>query len=457
MARIVQFLKWMRRRDGGVVNTCMLLCPMLAQRGHEVVLLTCEDDDVPDEREAGELDDGLVARPQAEAPRKKSGYRKLRIESASQLPELEAALAALREQVRTEGSAPPLCVRVPLADFVATLRGRNALDSERDTPTQSLPALSMQAARVLLRGADVLHLHGIWAPSHAALARLAHREGTRFVVSPHGMLDAWSMAQGGLKKRLFLRFVANWQLCNASCVHFENEEELLQGRQYCEAPVVAGPPPPLDPRAFEPLPAPSIARERFAPLQEEGLKVLFLGRLNPKKGPDKLIEAAFAWKKARELDPGTPKIVTMFAGLGHPPEYETQLRNQVSVLGLAAHVHFLGLVTGEAKWSLLRAVDLVVLPTSQENFGIALVEAMLCGTPVLTTKQVDTWREFERGGGALILDGGGTLVRDLTSKVLELARKPEALREHGSVGQAWARSTYAPDEMGAAYERVLLS
>jgi glycosyltransferase involved in cell wall biosynthesis len=439
MARIVQYLKWMRRRDGGVVNTCMLLCPMLAGLGHDVVLLTCEDDDVPDVRDA---------RP-ADGDRPAGGYRKVRVDASRDLPALDAAL-------REPFAGVPLCVRVPLGDYVATLRGRRALDSERDTPTQYLPGLSMQAARLVLRGASTLHLHGVWAPSNAALARLAHKLGVPFVVSPHGMLDAWSMQQGSLKKQVFLRLVAGWQLRNAARVHFENEEELLQGRSYCEAPVVAGPPPPLDPAAFAPLPGPDLAREAFAPLREEGLKVLFLGRLNPKKGPDKLIDAASAWRNARASDASTPRIVTMFAGLGHPPEYETQLRARVSRLGLESDVHFLGLVTGDHKWSLLQAVDLVVLPTSQENFGIALVEAMLCGTPVLTTKQVDTWREFERGGGAIVLDGGGTLVPDLTKAVLAIARAPEQLRPRGEAGQTWARATYEPGAMAAAYERVLV-
>lgn len=419
MATIVQYLKWMRRRDGGVVNTCMLLCPMLASRGHRVCLLTCEDDDVPSE-----------------------SFRKLRVERAS-----DVAGITLEEGV-------PTCVRVPLADAASILTRRPALASERDTPTQYLPKLAMQAAEHVLRGADVLHLHGVWPYSNQQLAKLAQKQGVRFVVSPHGMLDAWSMQQGSLKKRLFLHFITNWQLQHAANVHFENEEELRQGRGYCGAPVVAGPPPPLDPAAFAVLPGPQLARETFSALREDGLKVLFLGRLNPKKGPDKLIEAAALWRDAAAQ--GGPKIVTMFAGLGHPPEYEGYLRGLVQSQGLAEHVHFLGLVTGERKWSLLQAVDVVALPTSQENFGIALVEAMLCGTPVITTKQVDTWREFEASGGAKILDGGALVAKQLAQCVLEAQTKQTNWKQLGEAAKQWARATYEPTEMARAYERMLL-
>lgn len=420
MATIIQYLKWMRRRDGGVVNTCMQLCPMLASRGHKVCLITCEDDDVPSE-----------------------GWRKVTVARESDIPALSLI----------EGT--PTCVRVPLADVASIVTRRPALASERDTPTQYLPSLAMRACQHLLRGATVLHLHGIWPPSNQQLAKLAHKQRIPFVVSPHGMLDSWSMGQGSFKKRLFLQLVSSWQLRHAARVHFENEEELRQGRSYCTAPVVAGPPPPIDPQAFAPLPSPQLAMESFAPLREHAaLRVLFLGRLNYKKGPDKLIEAAAMWRDAHKA--GGPRIITMFAGLGHPPEYEAVLRGLVAKHALQEDVHFLGLVTGAHKWSLLQAVDLVALPTSQENFGIALVEAMLCGTPVITTKQVDTWREFERSGGATILDGGALVAQQLAATVQAMLAAKANFQAAGATAQQWAKATYEPTAMAAAYERMLL-
>jgi glycosyltransferase involved in cell wall biosynthesis len=409
--RIVQFLKWMRRRDGGVVNTVSLLCPMLTDLGHRVTLLSGDNADLKDP----------VWFHQTPAPGEPIQHR----------------------------PGTTACVSVAMRDRLAELRGSSMAASERDQPFQLLSREGLSVCEAALRDADVLHLHGPWASTNVQLARLARTLGVAYVISPHGMLDDWSLAQGRLKKRLHLALFSGPMLNRARSVHFEVEEEARQGRVHVRAPVVVGPPPPIDPRAFAPLPAPDLARAAFPALAQPGLKVLFLGRLAPKKAPDALVRSAAIWKRDGVA------ITTLIAGKGHPPEFEDHCKRLAADLGVADRVHFLGLVTGDLKWSLMQAADVMALPTSQENFGIALVESMLCGTPVVTTKQVDTWREFERAGN-WILEGGPLVAEQLAGAVASIgASGAGQLEARGAQARDWARATYDPRALAQWYARVL--
>ncbi|MFM1811299.1 MAG: hypothetical protein RLZZ336_237, partial [Cyanobacteriota bacterium] len=75
------------------------------------------------------------------------------------------------------------------------------------------------------------------------------------------------------------------------------------------------------------------------------------------------------------------------AGQGEPA-YEANLRRLVAELGLASRCQWLGFVSGQAKWRLLAGATWFVLPSALENFGIAVVEALAAGTPVLISPQV---------------------------------------------------------------------
>jgi glycosyltransferase involved in cell wall biosynthesis len=414
--RIIQYLKWMRRRDGGVVNTCSLLCPMLARQGHEVLLLTCEDDDL-DPGEWAKIDYSRSPAPPDWTPAFEPGK--------------------------------PLCVRIPLRDPLAALRGRSAHDSEKDEFTQLLPGAAIRTARLALANADVLHLHGMWPSSNLQLARLARSLRVPYVVSPHGMIDDWCMEQGGAKKRLFMRLFGTPLLNRARCVHFEGSEEMRQGRKFTSAPVTIGPPPPIDHRPFLGQPTPDLARATFPHLARDAFHILDIGRITPKKGPDKLLHALAHWRRLGL------NVHAAFAGKGHPPEFERQMHDLARSLSVDDACTFLGQVGGEAKWSLFAASNLVVLPTSQENFGIVLVEAMACGTPVLTTKAVDIWPELEASGGAVIIDGGPGITDQLVRTLPPLMTDRERLHAMGKSGQRWALAYEEPAAVAHWYARML--
>jgi glycosyltransferase involved in cell wall biosynthesis len=83
-------------------------------------------------------------------------------------------------------------------------------------------------------------------------------------------------------------------------------------------------------------------------------------------------------------------------------QWRIALEARAEELGIASRIHWIGMVSGDIKWGVLSACEAFVLPSHQENFGIAVVEAMACRKAVLISTEVNIWREIEADGGGLV-------------------------------------------------------
>ncbi len=302
----------------------------------------------------------------------------------------------------------------------------------------------LRAARDAIAGADVLHLHGAWTPSNVQFAAIARRAGVPYVVSIHGMLDDWCMAQKRLKKSLHLALAGRRTLERAGAVHCTAAAELEQSRKRFPRARAAVIPLFLDLEPFSDPPGPEEARAAFDSLANEGPHVLFLSRLHPKKGLELLIDAANLLRTR-----GRACTLTV-AGSGDPA-YERSLRERVRSLDLDDRVRFVGFVGGRLKISLLRACDLFVLPSSQENFGYVLFEAMAAGTPVVASRLIDTWPELVESGGAAVVDRDPGAIADAITTLLDDPGRRAAM---GSAGRAWVTRNLNPDAVIARFESL---
>jgi glycosyltransferase involved in cell wall biosynthesis len=268
--------------------------------------------------------------------------------------------------------------------------------------------------------------------------------GLPYVLTVHGMLDDWSMAQKPLKKRLYLALAGRRLLEKAAVVHCTARGELDQARQWFPngngfvAPYI------FDLSPFRDLPGPELARRSIATVAEDVPAILFLSRLHYKKQPEVLIDAAAILR-----DEGR-RFQVLFAGTGEPA-YEERLAARVREHRLEDVVHFLGLVLGEQKVSLYQAADVFSLPTSQENFGFVLAEALAACTPVVTTKGTDIWPELEASGGALLTAGDAP---STARGIATLLDDPERARRMGRVGREWVLRTLDPDAVGRRFESI---
>jgi glycosyltransferase involved in cell wall biosynthesis len=224
-------------------------------------------------------------------------------------------------------------------------------------------------------GFDVIHVH---APlSHASLAagRAARRRCIPYVVRPLGTLDAWSLRQKALKKKLLLPLAARL-LRGAAAVHYTSTEEMTQVQQWLgQTPGV------VIPLGVDPalLAAAALSDEARAPERY----VLALSRLHPVKNLEALVEA-FADLEASGHR-GNWRLV--IAGDGDV-EYMQRLDAAIARRGSGAYITRRPWIAGEAKHDLVRRASVFALPSHHENFGVGLIEAMAAGVPVLVSRGV---------------------------------------------------------------------
>jgi glycosyltransferase involved in cell wall biosynthesis len=248
------------------------------------------------------------------------------------------------------------------------------------------------------RNYDAVIVHGLWQYTSLGAWRALHRTSTRYFVFPHGMLDPWFNRTYPLKhlKKLFYWPWAEYRvLRDAAAVLFTSEQERWLARQsfapYRCNEVVA------DYGTAAPDFDLAGAREDFFrsfPKLRDKRFFLFLGRLHEKKGCDDLIEAFTNLAES--------PLHLVIAGPTGNRDYLARL--QALAHARANAITFTGMLRGKLKWGAFAAADAFVLPSHQENFGIAVVEALACGTPVLLSNQVNIWREIANDGAGFAED-----------------------------------------------------
>ncbi|RXG27159.1 glycosyltransferase [Leeuwenhoekiella palythoae] len=250
-------------------------------------------------------------------------------------------------------------------------------------------------ARVHLRNYDHIILHGLWQYSSYGgyLFWRKYASTSSLWVMPHGMLDPYFQKAKdrrlkAIRNWFFWKFLERQVVNNSNGLLFTCLDELKLARTTFK---------PYNPKSEivvglgidSPISYSYSLSEAFKstiPALNERPYFLFLGRVDSKKGVDLLVKA---YRSLRVKHADIPDLV--IAGPGLESAYGQQ------VLSDAAgddRIHFPGMLQGAAKWGALYGAQNFILPSHQENFGIAVVEALACGTPVLISKQVNIWREI---------------------------------------------------------------
>jgi glycosyltransferase involved in cell wall biosynthesis len=275
------------------------------------------------------------------------------------------------------------------------------------------------------RQTDVVHAHSVFLWPTAAAARAAHAGGVPFVISPRGMLvPELIRKKSRAAKSAWIYLVERRNFARASVIHFTSERE----REDARAVAVPVPRAAIIPNGIDIPHLPHTPRE--------GKTILYLGRINWKKGIDRLVDALTRVEGAR----------LVIAGRDDEGYAATLPRHE--------RVTFTGEVGGAEKERLLSTATMLVLPSLSENFGNAVLEAMAYATPVIVTPGVGLAAEVEAAGAGIVTDGAPAALAAAIERLLA----DQSLRDDmGRRGRAAAESRFGWDRIAEEMEALYAS
>jgi glycosyltransferase involved in cell wall biosynthesis len=287
---------------------------------------------------------------------------------------------------------------------------------------------------------DAVVVHGMWQwPGICTVRALASgrkpncfsnsppvtRHPLLFVM-PHGMLDPWfqrdrSRQVKAVRNWFYWWMVERWVVNGAAGLLFTCQEELRLART-----TFGGYRPRRELNVGYGIEEPPEFSERMraaflkkVPGLGERRYLLFLGRIHPKKGVEMLVRA-FARVRSELTSARSPEVrefpELVIAGPGWDSDYGREVRGLIDEANRSisstkhrtlktensAPIHIVDMLSGAEKWGALHGCEAFVLPSHQENFGIAVVEALGCGRPVLISNKVNIWREISEDGAGLV-------------------------------------------------------
>lgn len=296
---------------------------------------------------------------------------------------------------------------------------------------------------------DLAHIHALFSPVTTLAATIARGHNLPYIIRPCGMLDPADLQKKKLLKQIYGTLLERPNLAGAAAINFTSKEEAKISERFG-----------LDCTGKMPVPQdlviPLGVTAGFFPQRLRKSQVpiiLFMSRIEPKKGLDLLVPALESILEAG--------IEFQFILAGSNPQdadYETQIKVQIHNSILAKYTTITGFVGGDLKNELLTNADLFVLPSYYENFGIAVAEAMAAGVPVAISDRIhiaEDIREAEAGWvGPLEVDAIANLIK---SALLD----PEERKRRGLNGKEYAKKHYNWDAIAQqtidAYQHILSS
>jgi len=294
---------------------------------------------------------------------------------------------------------------------------------------------------------DLAHIHALFSPVSTAAATVARYKKLPYILRPLGTLDPADLRKKRRLKQVYAALLERQNLAGAAGIHFTSAQEAKISERFGTSTTDIVIPLGVKPQVF--TSAYQIRRQLGIP--DDLPLLLFMSRIDPKKGLNLLIPAL-----EKLLQEGRIFQFVLAGTNPQDPDYEKQIQEQIKASPLLNCTTITGFVTGELKQALLQDADLFVLPSYYENFGIAVAEAMVAGTPVVISDQVHIWEEVQGAEGGWVC---ACEVDALTQVLREALQDVGERQRRGANAQAYALKHYSWEAIAIAmiqaYHQIL--
>ncbi len=273
---------------------------------------------------------------------------------------------------------------------------------------------------------DIVHIFGGWTLFYVNASLYARKFKKRIIIHPMGYFEKWSLSQKRIKKFLAWNIYQKKILLNADLIHCasKNEENSLKL---------------LDKRLKTAILPFGIHKKKIKKMFKNNLnkKCLFFSRFHKKKGLDKLIEA---W-----TDLSNPEWRLDIVGFGKQQFYKSLVKKKLN-----HNIKFFKPITSEKKkFKLFDKYDLLVLPSSNENFGIVILEALSRGLPVLTTNETP-WSLIQDRNAGWIINDSFIELKLVLNQIFNSSKRSFYIKKKNSIKLA---KKFTIEELSKLYEK----
>ena len=306
---------------------------------------------------------------------------------------------------------------------------------------------------------DLAHVHALFSPISSFAAATCRHQKLPYILRPLGTLDPADLRKKKWLKQFYVNILEGRNIAGAAAIHFTSEQEAKISQRFgvqTQDIVIPLGVKQLNKQAYKD----QVSKDEFLNKNLSKYNIptdipllLFMSRIDPKKGLDLLIPAL------EKLVSEGLKFHFILAGTNpQDPIYEEKIKLQIKNSSLQSDTTITGFVTGELKSALLAAADLFVLPSYYENFGIAVAEAMVAGKPVVISDQVHICKQVVNSESGWV---GTTNVESMTTLIREALKNPEERKYRGSRAQEYALQHFSWDAIASqivdVYQNIIES
>ncbi len=296
---------------------------------------------------------------------------------------------------------------------------------------------------------DLAHIHALFSPVSSTAAAVCRAKKLPYILRPLGTLDPADLSKKKQLKQLYAKVLERPNIAKAAAIHFTSEQEAKVSHRFgvTTRDLVI----PLGVKQMQECRDVKFNVSSKFNIPDNVPKVLFMSRIDPKKGLDLLIPAL-----EKLLSEGLDFHFVLAGTNPQDPSYEQKIKSQIQASPLNKHTTITGFVTGELKSALLETADLFVLPSYYENFGIAVAEAMVAGIPVVISDQVHICQDISGSESGWV---GTTNTLEIADLIREALKCPEERQRRGSLARKYALLNYSWDAIAQkiveAYQDII--